>query len=363
MSNELADLMSNELDDLLNETITTGADMQVVEFQGIDPRIQLLSYSALGTLHKCPRKFELYRKKATDDLMDPEAASNQNLTFAFGHVVGEGVQDVMDGIGEDEIIFKMFLGWHASLADYNPKQNKSFYLAVLAIQRFISLRNNGFLDDYELLVYNGRSAKELSFRITLPDGFKFRGSVDAVLRHKTTGKILVLECKTSSSANLNPTTFKNSSQAVGYSVVLDVVCPEITSYDVLYLVYLTRDMVYEQLRFTKTYLQRATWIQELLLDIETIKLFNTTGVYPMRGESCNDFFRDCEYLNQCNLSTERITVPPVVGAIHDDKVYDIEVSLHDLIEGQLKKVIPIQLVESIEYDTDEAVPQDGDSML
>lgn len=354
----------SDLDELLDsETIIPEGSIPLV-FQGTDPRIKLLSYSTLGKLHSCPRKFELYRKKATDDAMNADAASNQNLTFAFGHVVGEGVQDVMDGIPEDTIIWRMFLGWHASLADVNPKQNKSFYLAILAIQRFISLRANGFLDDYELLIYNGRSAKELSFRITHPEGFTFRGSVDAVLRHKTTGKILVLECKTSSSTNLNPTTFKNSSQAVGYSVVLDVVCPEITAYDVLYLVYLTKDMNYEQLRFHKTYLQRATWIQELLLDIETIKLYDRTGVYPMRGKSCNDWFRDCEYLNQCTLSTSLVTTPAIEGAVHDDKVYDIELTFEDLIEGQMKKVIPIMPVAGDgTVGNGEAFPQDGDTML
>lgn len=348
----------DSLDSILDAPVVARKVIPIASGE-IDGRIRLLSYSGLLTLHTCPRKYELYRKKATDDDMEATAASNQNLTFAFGHVVGEGIQDVMDGMEEADVIWKMFLGWHASLADYNPKQNKSFYLAVIAIQRIISLRANGFLDDYELLQYNGKSAKELSFRITLPDGFKFRGSVDAVLRHKVTGKILVLECKTSSSANLNPTTYKNSSQAIGYSVVLDVIAPEISSYDVLYLVYLTKDMSYEQLRFTKTYLQRATWIQELLLDVEVIKLYERTGIYPMRGESCNDFFRDCEYLNQCTLSTELITTPVVEEAILDDKVYDIELTLQDILDAQFAKI-------EIQGDGDineVAIPQDGDEML
>ena len=348
----------NDLDNLLDAPVVARKVIPIASGE-IDGRIRLLSYSGLLTLHTCPRKYELYRKKATDDDMEATAASNQNLTFAFGHVVGEGIQDVMDGMEEADVIWKMFLGWHASLADYNPKQNKSFYLAVIAIQRIISLRANGFLDDYELLQYNGKSAKELSFRITLPNGFKFRGSVDAVLRHKVTGKILVLECKTSSSTNLNPTTYKNSSQAIGYSVVLDVIAPEISSYDVLYLVYLTKDMSYEQLRFTKTYLQRATWIQELLLDVEVIKLYERTGIYPMRGESCNDFFRDCEYLNQCTLSTELITTPVTEDAILDDKIYDVELTLEDILDAQFAK-IEIQGDGNV---NEVAIPQDGDEML
>jgi hypothetical protein len=326
------------------------------EYNGFDPRLKLLSYSSNLLLHKCPRKYQLYKLKAVDDDMDPEAASNQNLTFAFGHVVGEGIQDVMDGLSEETVIWKMFLNFHASLEDRNEKQNKSFYLAVAAIQRFMSLRSSGFLEDYELLYYQGKPAKELGFRIHLPNGFKYRGSVDAVLRNKTTGKILVLECKTSSTNTLHATQYKNSAQAVGYSVVLDVIAPEVSSYEVLYLVYLTKDMTYEHLKFTKTYLQRATWIQELLLDVETIELYQRTGVFPMRGESCMDFYRDCEYLNQCNLSTNLITAPFNPAAVLDDKVYDVELTLEQVIEGQMNKVIPI-------IPINEALPQDGDTML
>lgn len=348
--------MSDFLDDPIEANARASVDRELIAYDGFDPRLKLMSYSSNLTLHKCPRKYQLYKLKAVDDDMDPEAASNQNLTFAFGHVVGEGIQDVLDGMEESQVIWRMFLGFHANLEDRNEKQNKSFYLAVAAIQRFISLRANGFLDDYELLTYNGKPAKELSFRIHLPNEFKYRGSVDAVLRHKTTGKILVLECKTSSSNTLHATQYKNSAQAVGYSVVLDVIAPEVSSYEVLYLVYLTKDMAYEQLKFTKTYLQRATWIQELLLDVETIKLYQSTGVYPMRGESCMDFYRDCEYLNQCNLSTHLITTPFTEESVLDDKEYDVELTLDQIIEGQMNKVIPIHAIQ-------EAIPQDGDTML
>lgn len=344
--------------DFLDEEIAANAVPTELpaEYNGFDPRLKLMSYSSNMLLHKCPRKYQLYKLKAVDDEMQVDAAMKQNLTFAFGHVIGEGIQDVLDGMEEAQVIWRMFLGFYGSLEDRNEKQNKSFYLAIAAIQRFISLRNSGFLDDYELLEYNGKSAKELSFRINLPNNFKYRGSVDAVLRHKVTGKILVLECKTDSGTTLHGTKYKNSSQAVGYSVVLDVIAPEISSYEVLYLVYMTKPMEYQHLKFTKTYLQRATWIQELLLDVQTIELYQATGVYPMRGESCYDFFRDCEYLNQCTLSTNLITSPFTEKSVLDDKVYDVELTLEEIIEGQLSKVIPIQ-------SYNEAVPQDGDTML
>ncbi len=356
--------LNGDFADLLDSPTSALSTSRVIPISSdtLDPRLKLLSYSGLLTKHACPRKFELYRKKATEDEADPLAATNQNVTFAFGHVVGDAIQNILDGWSEEKVLWQIFLGWHASIEDCNEKQKKNLWFAILAAQKFISLRSQGFLDDYELLIYNGKPCKELGFRIHLPSGFKFRGSVDAVLRHKITGKILVLEVKTSSGATLNATGYKNSSQAIGYSVVLDVVCPEINSYEVLYLVYMTKSMSFESLRFPKTYLQRAQWIQELLLDVREIELYHETGVFPMRGESCSDWGRDCEYLNQCTLRTDLITSPLVESAIHDPKEgqYDIEITLEELIQGQMNKVITLEELDVIESA---ALPQDGDQML
>jgi len=300
----------------------------------IDPRILNLSYSSLGTLHSCPRKFQLYRLGS--EAADTDGDGTQNLTFAFGHVVGDGIAAVFQGLSYERIILRMFLGWHADIMDENRKQNKSFWVAMSAVQRLIHMRDNGFLGDYDLVYYNGTPAIELGFRISFPDGFRFRGFVDVVLRHRHTGAVLVLECKTSSAASLNPATFKNSSQAIGYSVVLDVLFPELSSYEVLYLVFLTKAMEYEILTFTKSYLQRALWIQELLLDIDTIKMYAGVQVYPMRGESCYSFFRECEYLNVCTLSTHHLVKPYDATAAKAEE-FAIELTLADLINAQISK--------------------------
>lgn len=303
----------------------------------MDARLKLLSYSSLLTLHSCPRKFQLYRLNSQAEAGSLESETSQNVTFAFGHVVGEGIALVFAGASEEQVIWQMFLGWHADLEDRNIKQVKSFYHAVAAIQRLISLRECGFLEEYEVLEYNGKPAIELAFRIGFPDGFKMRGSVDVVLKHKETGQVLILECKTSSAANINPASYKNSAQAIGYSVVLDVIAPGLSGYEVLYLVYQTKNMSYEQYRFSKSYLQRALWIQELLLDIETIKLYEGSGVYPMRGESCLDFYRECEYLNLCTLTTKHLVTPEPPEDTLDTKIYDVELTLMDLVNAQVDK--------------------------
>lgn len=299
----------------------------------IDYRIRQLSYSSLLTLHSCPRKFQLNRLRTT---YRTEESLKSTITFAFGHVVGDGIQKALEGKSLDEVIWAMYLGWHTDLFAEDEKDFKSFWWAVTALQRFYDLLAQGFLKEYELVYYNGVPACELSFVINFPDGFRLRGFVDAVFRHRSSGKIVVLECKTTNASSVNPATYKNSSQAIGYSVVLDHLFPDLSSYEVLYLVYQTKSRDYNTFPFHKDYLKRALWIRELLLDIETIKMYEEAEVYPQRGESCLDFGRECEYFNSCNLSTSYLTIP--ASPKDEDKFdYQITLSLEDLLDTQLRK--------------------------
>lgn len=311
----------------------------------IDYRIRQLSYSSLLLLHSCPRKFQLYKHQSPVVSIYDEI---QEVTFAFGHIVGEAIQLVLSGVPKRDIVWKMFLGWHADLLAENTKKSKSFWDAMIALERFISLRDSGFLEEYELVYYEGKPACELSFCIVLPDGFRLRGFVDAVLRNRETGQILVLECKTTGN-NFSPSQYKNSAQAIGYSIVLDVLFPDLSSYEVLYLVYKTTDQTYHSIPFVKNYLQRAVWIKELLLDIEMIKMYETHGTYPMHGESCYSFYRDCEYINTCTLSNEYI-LPKFNPDKHIDVTeYQINLSIADLLTAQIAKTTERGEVQGTEY--------------
>jgi hypothetical protein len=304
----------------------------------IDSRIRNLSYSSLLTLHSCPRKFQLYRLNATPE----EAEDNsRSVTFAYGHVIGEGIQHILKGKSIQETLWLMYLSWEVDLLAENVKQNKSFWGAILALQQFASRKANGYLEGYELVTYEGKPAVELSFAIHFPDGFKYRGFVDAVLQHRTTKEVLVLEVKTTSMEPVNPAQYKNSAQAIGYSIVLDALFPSLSAYKVLYLVYQTKAEEFVQLPFNKSYYSRALWIRELLLDIETIKLYEEADIYPMHGESCYSFYRECEYLQTCTLSTERLISPLTEAGekkLEEELAeFQIHITLSDLIEAQINK--------------------------
>lgn len=306
----------------------------------IDPRLKLLSHSSRTTLHKCPRKYQLYRLNSEQISLEEEKETEQGVTFAYGTAVGVGVQSVLENKSEKEVIMDTFLSWDVDLLHETPRQKKSFWLALFAVQKFMSLKENGFLEEYELVYYKDKPAVELSFQICLPNGFKYRGFVDAVLRHKISGDIMVLECKTSS-GTANSAMYKNSGQALGYSVVLDILFPEMSSYVVLYLVYETKSYEYRELPFKKSLLQRALWLQELLVDSKMIELYESYTTYPMHGESCFDFFRECEYLSLCTLDTNNLTKPLTEDIMkkvkEDEKNYDFNLDFYDLVEAQINK--------------------------
>lgn len=312
-------------------------DVPVI-FDGTDPRLKQLSHSSRTLLHKCPRKFQLYRLKSmSSDIEDLE----QGVTFAYGTAVGVGLQSVLENKTENEIFMDVFLAWdQADLLEENTRQKKSIWSALFATERFITLREQGYLSDYELVYWEGKPAVELSFRITAPGGYTYRGYVDAVLQHKVTEAILILEAKTTSGTPQSAT-YKNSGQALGYSVVLDKIFPDLSSYEVLYLVWSSKELGYTEFFFEKSLLMRALWLQELIIDCKHIDMYEEFQIYPMHGESCYDFFRECDYLGLCTLSTEHLVKPfmeSMQKAIAEEE-YMFELDFSELVESQIQKGI------------------------
>ena len=301
----------------------------------IDGRIKQLSYSSLLTLHACPKKFQLSRLRyAGSEAADPI----KELTFSFGHAVGDSVQAALDlDKSTESIILDLFLKWDSPITLVDTKRKKSLVHAIHALQLFRGMQSAGFLEDWEPLLYNGVPARELSYSIELDHEFKNRGFVDAVLIHKRTKEVRVIEIKTDGAPAVNPAKYKNSSQAVGYSTVLDTICPGTSSYEVLYLVYSTVKQEWLVFPFQKNNLSRAIWLRQLKFDVDHIIEYEREGVYPQHGESCLDFNRECPYIQVCNLDPANLAVP-YDKELHKDRTqYQIQLKFDDLIEAQLGK--------------------------
>jgi len=307
----------------------------------IDPRVKLLSYSSIDTLNRCDREFQLYRMSAKS--ADP--TQQDEITFAFGHLVGAGICMAVRGMEENDIILELFFKWwKPDLLAENERQKKSFFYGIYAVQKFCALyRMGAILKEYEIVEVtddNGDKipAVELACKINFPDGFQYRLYMDMVLRHRETGEILVLENKTTSLSPVQPAIYKNSDQGLGYAVVLDTIFPELSSYKVLYLVYDTKAMEFEPLPFIKTHGMRALWIQSTLNRIDRIKT-NERSIYPMNGSSCLRFFKECPYYQTCTLSTSLLATNTIQEVLDEEKekVYNFTIDLKDIILSQIEE--------------------------
>ena len=296
----------------------------------IDPRLGLLSYSSLLLLNGCPKKYQL--KKLSSQLKpDIKPDLMQEVTFCFGHIIGEAIQRYFAGCSLDDNLYQAYASWYVDINERNDKQKKSLEEALFAIQK---LYYTDWQDKYELVHFNNRPAIELSFSIDFTGGFKYRGYVDIVLRDRNTGEIIICEDKTTSRTPA-AATYKNSSQATGYSVILDQIVPDLSSYKLIYLIYQSVDRGWIKYEFAKSLHERALWLQQTWLDIETIKLYELNECWPARGQHCLSYYRECEYFGICHLSPELIA-KPLAEDIPKEPEYDFYFTFDELIDTQMR---------------------------
>ena len=139
-----------ELGTPAEDTTTSAIPITLVHLEEgeIDPRLKLLSHSSRTTLHKCPRKNQLYRLGTAQIALKTEKETEQGVTFAYGHAVGTGVAAALEHTtNPDKVILETFLAWDTDLLDETPRQNKSYWLAQFAVEKFMGLLEDGFLDD------------------------------------------------------------------------------------------------------------------------------------------------------------------------------------------------------------------------
>lgn len=279
------------------------------------------SYSRSATLHSCPRKYEISTKYKL-------RAAMASTTFAFGHAVGSGIQFIIAGKSEHRAMLEAILAYDYPLDEAEDpktiKDGKTLWNALLILQRFYSLYTGGalgYLDGWEVakFEYEGTTIDgiELTFVIDLGPALDdagneigrrtYEGHIDLVLYNPTTNRYLVLELKTTGGHYVSAAQYQNSKQALGYGVVLDGIAKNFAataSFDVLYMVVKTKTEEIVPFQFTKTYRDKAEFLLSIQDDADLIDRYESIGYYPQRGESCNDFFSACPFLDCCYESNE-----------------------------------------------------------
>lgn len=303
----------------------------------VEPGTVVLSYSKLNTLYECPRKFQLA------ELLGLRAFLPSAHT-AFGHSFGAGVQEYLVArckghdleLARGIAICAAVAAWDMpDLWAQDKRGIKSIERALLAIDRFIEMYADRILDDYTVAIVGDKYAVELLCYLRINERYNYQGHIDLVLQDRCTEELVVLEIKTGSRA-FNSSDWANSPQALGYNCMLQAhgaMSGTQTAYRVLYLFYDAYGMDFTLHPFEKPATVRAEWLTSLLLDVQSIEMYESNALFPKRGNSCNNFNRNCEYFGTCDL-TQHHHAAPHEGAYESlplsavDVYLDAEALLH-----------------------------------
>lgn len=290
-----------------------------------------LSYSSLGTLLSCERKFQLNRLLLNSIERESSPAMN------FGAAVGEGIADYFVHQDINKAMHVVWLKWDAN-PEYSDKTRfeESAIACIMAMQP----RMDEILGDWEVAYFEGKPAVELSFRINIDEKFYYVGYVDLILRNKFSGKYAVLENKTTSSNLLNlAPMYQNSGQALGYSIVLDAVAgEEAADYGLMYLVaQLGREpfsFTAQMYNFDKTLRDRLAWFIALGMDVNHLRSMLELDIFPMRGHACVSYNRTCPHFGSCHMRSLDIYKAAEV----DEEEYQFVFDLNALVADHIRRV-------------------------
>jgi len=273
----------------------------------------LSSYSMQSVFHACPRKYQIKKLQAATGTSE----RIQSVTFSFGHAVGAGVAEYDAAIGAGETVIEAlakatwaaFLAWDIDLLEIETKgtyadgtgkpTGKSFAAAIWALEKYVDFVDTETnLRDYETVKI------EANIAINFEDGHWYVGHIDELLQHKEMGSFLVKENKTTGLRTVDPSLYANSDQALSYAVVIDMLGGN--EFEVLYTIYSSSTQEWIQHRFVKSSVKKASWLQDQLLMHQQLDAYTELDFFPMRGASCFDFMRKCEYFGRCDMDQSSV---------------------------------------------------------
>lgn len=273
------------------------------------PKKIRLSHSSRLLLRGCERKYFLTKMKQIDSIYDdydiiPDSNTN-NANLDFGTAFGIGIARLLATNGDVEAAI-----WTAvtSFNFADETRIKNVLSLVAAIRAFDAQWE---YDLWEVAVLaNGKPAAELSFKLVLnrETGDYTCGFMDIILRNRETGFYTVLECKTTGIKieDVRPL-YQNSDQGVGYSLILDSIVGEQSTYHVLYVVLQLKHgnilPTFHFLPFIKTRKDRLEFLFGQQLDYEYLQKMIKLDFWPTRGSHCLSWGRPCHFFGLCSLES------------------------------------------------------------
>ena len=322
--------------------------------------VRALSYSKASSLNSCPRKFQL------ENQFSLNTEKRTSVTFSFGHAVGMAIQATAEGESFDRMLLRVFLEWDLPLDEMGTlseqRGRKNLWFALDAAERWWKLVHDDKMSDLKgwdiAMIPNPEGGDdipgvELTFSIDCGEGFIYDGHLDLLVVNKERTKLKVVEVKTSNSNQIHPAMYKNSLQAVGYSVVIDKAAALMGmkgTYEVQYIVYQTGKQEFKSLPFVKSAAHRAIFLSNLVSDINNVIAYEEQDYFPHNGASCYDFFRECKYFDVCHLDDSMIErmahKEKMTGASQTFEAVEnfatFKFTLDELLDSQREQLIDVQ---------------------
>lgn len=285
-----------------------------------------LSHSTLSLLESCERKFQLTK------LLENDFEREETPSTVFGSAYGIGIQHYFATQNREESLFKAWLAYNPQLEDKKKTQT----ICLNAIEASFSYVDN-LLIEYEVVVLDGKPASELSFKIDIDNNYYYVGYIDLVLRNRFTGKLIVMDIKTTGMAmlDLSPM-YKNSDQLVAYSIILDEINKEV-EYDIMYFVCqlnVSFSPKVHVLTYTKSLLDRLKWFITLEMAVEKLELMKELNHYPTRGNSCLAYGRPCKHFGVCTMHSADVPAEQEDENLLD---YQYPFNLQELIDDHISR--------------------------
>jgi len=290
-----------------------------------------LSHTALDKFLTCERLFQL------DRLLEGASEKKDYPATVFGKAYGAGVAAYLLHQDADIALFEAWKAYNPILEDDKRTEELCYNLLIIAFPKLDDLLLDWYVPSFE-----GKPAIELSFRINIDATCYFVGYIDVVLKNRWNGRYAILENKTTEIGlhDLDPL-YKNSGQALGYSIVLDKIAgKENSEYDVIYCVGKLNSKTSGGFSptvlvstYPKTLQDRLNWFIALSMDVNRLQQMLDLNVFPMRGGNCLQYMRPCAHFGICHL--QALDRYKVIG--EDLIEYQFVYSLESLIEEHLER--------------------------
>ena len=293
-----------------------------------------LSYSTLGMIHSCPRKYQGLKLTDIVNLQEITMASSENKdALDFGKAFGVGAQHYFVTGNKDAALVE-------ALKSYNFVETaiKNIGSLVLAID---SLYIPHGWRVYNIVNRHGiiRPATEVGFKIILnkETGDYYCGYIDLIMESPLDNAVFPLDFKHTAVAqdDLSPL-YLNSDQVTGYATIMNQILSDKTAHDIVYDVTQFKGTPIPTRHifpYTKTPVDRLDWLISLQLDYEQLLRYHELGVFPKRGNACFAYNSPCPLFKICDLPTiqEQMYQAPVKK--EDD--WDYILYLDDLIDNAM----------------------------